>query len=63
MALDGTLKHWNNGEPVIPDEGLLELKYWLNGEPYLMVEPTAISGAAPTSVFYGPLVGPLGGPI
>lgn len=63
MALDGTLKHWNNGEPTAPDDGLLEFKYWLNGEPYLMVEPAAPAGVAPTGVFYGPLVGPMGGPI
>lgn len=41
MALDGTLKYWNNGEPTIPDESLTALKYWNNGEPYVVIKPAA----------------------
>jgi len=36
MALDGTLKSWTDGEPVIPDGSHTALKYWNNGEPYVM---------------------------
>ena len=41
MALDGTLQHWLNGEPTMPDDDHLDLKYWLNGEPYTLVEGEA----------------------
>lgn len=44
MALDGTLKYWNNGEPVIPDESLTALKYWLNGEPYTIYKAALPAG-------------------
>lgn len=42
MALDGTLKYWNNGEPVIPDGKLVTLKYWNNGEPYTIYKASVI---------------------
>jgi len=45
MALDGTLKYWNNGEPVIPDESLTTLKYWNNGEPYVIYKAAAATTA------------------
>ena len=45
---------------------------WINRDPYAMFQPSispeliyyeAPGGVSPTGVFYGPLVGPLGGPI
>ena len=29
------LKYWNNGIPILPDSGLVNLKYWLNGETFV----------------------------
>jgi len=41
MALDGTLQHWKNGEPILPVDGSTELKYWLDGEPYIILDEVA----------------------
>ncbi|MDY6966706.1 MAG: hypothetical protein SVM80_12220, partial [Halobacteriota archaeon] len=52
--IDGSLKYWINGAPVVPDNdaNLRALGYWINGEPYTSEKTSSISvtGAGATSI-------------
>lgn len=57
MSIDGTLKYWIDGEPVITDDNpdLIAMKYWKDGEP--MGGLVYYSGAAPPAGWTGTING------
>ena len=52
--MDGELKYWHNGEPILPDDSsdIKELKYWLNGVPYVYTAQAEVPPVTDTGNFF-----------